>query len=518
MVDERRLQAELRDEFGQLRKDAFVAGQRHQLRIRIAAEKLEGGIIASGLFRSPTPGRKVKLSVMIRLRSPGQKPVIRALSLPAIKDSRWTRPIPLHIPREESHAIIEVVVLHQGRTVQAATLSGPVVARSDPVGSQGMVFAIDADTPVHDLELRTTADATIVLSPSLGDAPEVIDLTAGASPIRLDRLQESVAQIRQQLIGAFGRPPKDLAAAAPLLARLAIRGASLRDALGGGNGFHDDAAWVHVLAYDQADLPFEVIYTHPEPVSRDVPVCASALAGETTCRPDCPDRESAERVCPYAFWGTTKVVERRWYVADRSKNKPPTTRRIPIAARAVVGTSNQTDHEDPTASQRIRSSIEKFVGQQNVYAVPTWKELPAAVADRPPPSLLVLVTHTIPASGDDNTDVRLELGGMALEARLVGLSYVNPANAEPGPVVLSLGCDTSDLTIGFNNWVGRLHASGAEVVVSTLSPVPGKEVADFVVRVFDELPRQLAVQASTGLGPCSPQYARPRWPQATRWR
>jgi hypothetical protein len=223
-VDERRLQAELRDGFGQLRKDAFVAGQRHQLRIRIAAERLEGAIIASGLFRSPTPGREVKLSVMTRLRSPGQKPVIRALSLPAIKDSRWTRPIPLNIPREESHVIIEVVVLHRGRTVQAATLSGPVVAGSDPVGSEGLVFAIDADTPVHDLELRTPADATIVLSPSLGDTPEVIDLTAGASPIRLDRLQESMVQIRQQLIGAFGHPPKDLAAAAPLLARLAIRG------------------------------------------------------------------------------------------------------------------------------------------------------------------------------------------------------------------------------------------------------------------------------------------------------
>jgi hypothetical protein len=362
------------------------------------------------------------------------------------------------------------------------------------------VFAIDADTPVQGLESRTPADATIVLSPSLGDAPEVIDLTAGPSPIRLDRLQESMAQIRQQLIGAFGHPPKDLAAAAPLLARLAIRGASLRDALGGGKGFHDDAAWVHVLAYDQADLPFEVIYTHPEPVSRDVPVCAPALAGETTCRLDCPDRESAERVCPYAFWGTNKVVERRWFVEDRSKSKPPTTRRIPVAARAVVGTSNQTDHEDRTASQRIRSSIEKFVGQQNVYAVPTWKELPAAVADRPPPSLLVLVTHTIPASQDDNTDVRLELGGMKLEARLVGRSYVNPAKAEPGPMVLSLGCDTNDLTIGFNNWVGRLRASGAEVVVSTLSPVPGKEVADFVVRVFDELPRQLRGPGQHRLG------------------
>src|SRR5215218_33022 len=86
-----------------------------------------------------------------------------SLSLPAIKDTEWTPPIPLDIPREQSHAIIEVVVLHQGRTVQVATLSGPVLDRSDPVGSEGLMFAIDVDTPVHGLEFRAPLLARLTI-------------------------------------------------------------------------------------------------------------------------------------------------------------------------------------------------------------------------------------------------------------------------------------------------------------------------------------------------------------------
>ena len=56
--------------------------------------------------------------------------------------------------------------------------------------------------------------------------------------------------------------------------------------------------------------------------------------------------------------------------------------------------------------------------------------------------------------------------------------------------MVSLGCDTGDLDVGFADWVATLHAAGAEVVVSTLSPVPGKEVALFIERLFTLLPRE----------------------------
>ncbi|MDQ3312769.1 MAG: hypothetical protein M3517_11755, partial [Actinomycetota bacterium] len=61
----------------------------------------------------------------------------------------------------------------------------------------------------------------------------------------------------------------------------------------------------------------------------------------------------------------------------------------------------------------------------------------------------------------------------------------------PGPIVISLGCDTRHLDVGFSDWVGVLHAARAELVVSTISPVPGKDVADLVERLFLLVPQLL---------------------------
>jgi hypothetical protein len=99
--------------------------------------------------------------------------------------------------------------------------------------------------------------------------------------------------------------------------------------------------------------------------------------------------------------------------------------------------------------------------------------------------VIVLVTHTVkPPKEGDALDTKFELGGDVRDGSRVDDRFVNPGLLEPGPVVLALGCDTGDLDIGFAGWVETLQVAGAEIVVSTLSPVPGKEVAMFVERMF----------------------------------
>ena len=70
---------------------------------------------------------------------------------------------------------------------------------------------------------------------------------------------------------------------------------------------------------------------------------------------------------------------------------------------------------------------------------------------------------------------------------------MNPADLEPGPVVLAIGCDTAEPRgVVQPTTCGLLFGAGAELVVSAISPVPGKKVADFVVRFFAALPAYLA--------------------------
>jgi hypothetical protein len=130
LADRRRLQTDLTDGSGRKRSDAFVAGQRHELRVRIAAGVTEGAVTANAVFISPTPGKKARLTVTARVRGTADPSVRRTLDLPATEDSRWTASTPLIIPRRQQRATVEMVVLHRGRTVQTATLSGPVNGRA----------------------------------------------------------------------------------------------------------------------------------------------------------------------------------------------------------------------------------------------------------------------------------------------------------------------------------------------------------------------------------------------------
>jgi hypothetical protein len=58
--------------------------------------------------------------------------------------------------------------------------------------------------------------------------------------------------------------------------------------------------------------------------------------------------------------------------------------------------------------------------------------------------------------------------------------------------VLALGCDTASIDASFEDFVAQLHSVGAEIVVTAIAQIPGKEVADFVVRLMRLLAKQLA--------------------------
>jgi len=490
-TDRRRLQTQLVDGSGRIRTDAFVAGKRHRLRVRIAAEVSVGVVRANMPFVSPTPGAEARLTVVARVRGSADTPVRRSLRLPPTADTAWTRSIPLDIPTGQSQATVEVVVLHQGRTVQSATLPVPVRPANHPVETSGLQLAIDVEPAIIDPASRASAAATLMVSLGPDDEPVVIDLTTAPNVIQARTLRDNQEATRLQLRNAFGDKQPSLTKAAPLLVELALQGSTLRDVLSRGvAGFHDSKDWIHALAQDDVDLPFELIYTHPAPEERDVPVCPPALNGATSCQSGCSHRDSGSVVCPFGFWGDKQG--RRTPAAHPGSDSEHAGAVPPDPGHRRRRGQHVEPHrpQDPTATKRIVGSLRIFVGPDRLRSAASWNELPDAV--KSVPSLLVLVTHTVPAEDrSTTTKLALELGGVNREAAFVGRKYVNPDAREPGPIVLGLGCDTDDLMVGYDTWVGILQKAGAEVVVSTLSPVPGKEMADFVVRAFEELPRQL---------------------------
>jgi hypothetical protein len=158
-------------------------------------------------------------------------------------------------------------------------------------------------------------------------------------------------------------------------------------------------------------------------------------------------------VCPFGFWATSKVIERRRHVRDRMSSLPAMERKVMPTRSAVVGVSLKADEVDTTSSARIIQALGQAVAAASV--VKSWKELESAATARP--GLLVLVTHTVEPDGGNVLGTSLELNGDLRPIHRISDAAINPGRQQPGPVVLALGCDTNTITAGYTDLVVNLH-------------------------------------------------------------
>lgn len=487
--DERRLQTRVRDSQGTTLTAGFRAGQRHQISVRIAAEVIEGATVAEARFPAQDERRTVTLDVVLRLRDSRSAPVTRRLRLPPSADTAWTRPATLTLPSTGRTAAVEIVVLHQGRAVQTAVLTGRLLtAPPTPRSRSHFELSVDQTTAAADLPTSTPAGATVVVSTPTAGAPLLFDPARQRVPLDAHAIEAAGTELRSLLYGALAAPPGSLDAAAPVLTRLAILGATLHRHLVAAAGTKlADASWIHIVQLGSTDIPFELAYAHPMPAKDDeVPVCGPARSGATACAGDCADRERSDRVCPFAFWGTGRVVERRVHVSDRRASVTAQPR-VTISSGAVVATAKVTDRVDKHASARIASAVEQLVAPGSCHRATGWDDLAREVQSSP--AMIVLVTHT---AGEGALGTTVEIGSEPRPTYRLDSSLINPSLRAPGPIVLSIGCDTGHLDAGFASWVQTVQDAQASVVVSALSPVPGRAVADFVERFATALGTLLA--------------------------
>lgn len=494
----RRLVSKVMDASGNVVDTGFIGGRVHRLRLRIAARAAPGETAANRPLDSPNPDADIRLNVVVHVdRSNEPLPPV-SIEYPATGDGEWTDPISFTAPRRSGDLKLFITVLWKGRVVQSATLSGPLTTEhGDRSGT--MTLVVDESAGLDDPDRRGGADATLVQVPGTEDEPVLID---ASSAVTLDpeNLARANRQVRKSLISAFMNPPPSLAEASAVLEDLAIRGALLRDALKGKQAtFFDDAAWIHVTSFGGPPVHFELIYTHPMPRTRPVEVCGPALAGNSQCSQDCPDRARDDRVCPFGFWGTSKIVERRLHSPDRSDSSTSEDRIITVRRGSAVGVTDVANVDDPEAGQRIVDAIGAVVDPGTAAVATNWVQLAEVLTTER--DLVCLVTHTIePEDPDDDLGIELQLGDQTEKLYLVDDRYINPGRRHPGPLVLALGCDTGTISASFATFVSRLHSLGAEVVVTAISQIPGKEAADFVERFAAHLDRRLQQDGEVRFG------------------
>lgn len=466
--------------------DRFVADARHRIAISIARGD-DHGTPADQPFPEPDepdPDGSVTLTIVlctIEPRDPSA-PQFARIRLPARGDSDRAV-FPLH-PRTAAFTA-RVVVLHRQRVLQTLLLSQP----ADGPWRWGVELRVhDALGP--ELAEREPFDAAIIVNPStalaIGTGGAGLALLPAGSDLAARGIQEILAS--DEIRGEEHRPGDRTSARA--LHRLALHGHALWDAVVNRPGMAEHLAHARriqiVEAREGAYLPVELFYARPAPVRPRLCASADKPLEAGMCNDPACAAEPTQYVCPYAFWGLSRVLERMPHPgrpladgADLALVPAPEEGRDALAPfeRAVYATSSVVE---PVDDKRIKKALRGVV-RGPLRKARGWGGV-AKVVLREQPSLLTLVVHTTDdGDGDDRADVllQLELSDQPLAAANLTAEYIRVPDAAR-PLVLLVGCDTLAPLAGYRGFAGRFLRHGAAIVVCTTAAISPKDAADFL--------------------------------------
>lgn len=247
-----------------------------------------------------------------------------------------------------------------------------------------------------------------------------------------------------------------------------------------------DAARVQVVeAISSAYFPVEFLYDgySPRPDAGLCPNAAAALApGGGPVHAGCPHRRSPKHVCPAAFWGFSKCIERLAHgeTSHRFSVPAPADDRIGPFTSALVAAS-EVAAEEMRGSKGVPAQVGKYIA--TVTQAKDWDDWEARIEDKAP-DLLLLMPHSAESPTTEHT-LALEISGRYLDADNIEAFHVRGSGlGRNGPLVLLLGCQTTVADVDFMNFVRRFLQSEAPLVVGTQSVIHASQAGLLATRLL----------------------------------
>jgi len=419
-----------------------------------------------------------------------------------------------------------VIVLHRNRVLQTALLKGRVVP--DPVESPNVPpLAMRIEGVVRptleglgarpEFDLAFIANHTSEGEPGLTITGEY--LTTYCKLPGTDQTVADIQSLLKNLVAAPDLYPRDLQAKTnvKLLRDLAFYGSALYAGIVRG-GIDVErlkkAHWIQVVETHDDFLPLEFVYEPPAP-KEGAELCPNAAQAlkEGVCE-GCVNMVAqpglgADYVCPMGFWCMRLVIESHWIKPGSARysrravqwlSAPlPGASDLPVLRSAVFAASKLVDEVEPKGAEGVFETIYKATGQHATW-VGNWDAWLEAVQHNSP-SLLVLLPHM--NWGGDPPWRLLEVGeGKApnevLNERFTAWQHVLASQKADPPLVLLLGCETLSPKVKIGDFSSTFRGFGAAIVLSTLTPVLGRDVAPVAEKLIQDL--QAAAEAKKSFG------------------
>ncbi|MFB3776817.1 MAG: hypothetical protein ACE141_04375 [Bryobacteraceae bacterium] len=251
-----------------------------------------------------------------------------------------------------------------------------------------------------------------------------------------------------------------------------------------------------VLVYatdSQVRMPLEFCYARSQPkrTAKICPMSAASIRNGHCSEPCMEKQHPGDYLCPFGFWGMTRVIEWRNRVSDERPldadsievtNEPSADRRslAPLAS-VLVARSGRVEPKDLKGLREVLR-----LKAVKVKEVRNWDEWTAGVAERRP-TLLVLLPHVDGGRRPPLVEIGLE------EKDPPGVERRDVVGDPPQqPVVLLMGCGAAVSLVDFQNLPAQFRRQQAALVVAPVAELLAKdapEVAKAVVQEMAEDPK-----------------------------
>lgn len=487
----RTIQARLYDGRGRPLAGAFLPGEAHRIQVHFSPPDPA----------TDAPGEPVELAVVLTEPRLLEVPLAAAIRVEGPGVSTRCEFTLTTLPDTE-RVDARLIVLSKNRVLQTARLPTEVRPATEPPVAKEPTDAAEPETVVRgsteSLERRRPFDAAFVVNHDDGGRARATGVTeAGARTIDLDEttIREAVQKIRRRL-GEIVEQPEDFGSleaegTRELLVFLAHHGRVMRNALVQdflGPALAGASHLQVVSARPDAYFPFEFAYDYPAP-PEDAGLCPDARAAlEGPGFPaTCPREDHHGVVCPFGFWGISKVIERHAFqpVAELSRGflvrgRPDADRdRLPLDGGALLAASERVDAHAAGSVERLVEALDGPTGGR-LDRVEAWSDWTARVGTSGP-AVLVLLPHTV--YSDALESFGLEIGTAdRIWVGDIDERYIPP---QERPVIVALlGCETAAAgDVGYERFPALFRRAGAEVVVGTLTEVLGRHAAPVAGRL-----------------------------------
>ncbi len=475
----------------------FEPGARHAVHVAIAPPQDGWSALAAPFpideLPPSTSGHTLTV-VLAPLVGRERTPLMRSLHLPAAGPSD-SATVEIVVPNDVPRYRARLAVLHQGRVLQTAVLDGWVGA-----GQTEERIRLIPEAILRGLAPEPSDqgfDATLVFNHTPAGEALILAIKDQEAdllvlPDKAEQAARSIGELLDEYAeGQDGTPDDERTR--QLYVRLARAGRVLARSLEKDAGLNAAASADRlqvISARPDAVLPLEVCYDGPPPDDAAT-VCPTDLqmdpAGD--CSWECPGA-SRGVVCPLAFWGLHKVIERHLHApavaravtkegADfavlqaRATSEDRRRREQVGLGDGVLWASSVRANRPEGVLPQIVAALDDDLGSERFAQVSFWADWENNLNARSP-GVLVVLGHTV---GDAATlAIEIDRQDRLPQASIEADRHVLGRDGRR-PIVLLLGCDTAVGGETPFTLLATWRQEQAAVVVGTYGRVIGRHAA-----------------------------------------